>query len=161
MQDMEDLEEEREGGPREGRRSLFGIEPGAPPMPAARPQYGPPGDDMQLLDMEPLVVTDVVLRGHSLVIGENRESPEETGADEMTNAEGEQAKPGTASSETAEQVFERRLRNSDMFEKEYTRIEAYNPSREIENLKSFTLRARLKNPLPANYSGGKPSGVVE
>lgn len=160
MQDMQDLEEEREAGPREGRRSLFGVEPGAPPMPSARPRFGPPGEDMQLTDMEPLVVTDVVLRGHSLVIGDNMQSPGEDAENEPTNRDMAN-EPGTASSEAAEQIFERRLRNSEIFKKEFTRIETYTPSREVENLKSFTLRVRLKNPLPANYSGGKTSGVIE
>ncbi|MFO7820625.1 MAG: type IV pilus assembly protein PilM [Lentisphaeria bacterium] len=122
-------------------------------------------------ELQPKLLTGVVLRGHSLVVKEADEKIENNG-----NADGDGV-GGTAnaddvdevltqnntgaSEDTPEQIFERRLQNSALFDESETRIETYTAHEKVENLIIYTLRIKLNTPLSVNYPEDVGAGVDE
>ncbi|MFW6414366.1 MAG: pilus assembly protein PilM, partial [Verrucomicrobiota bacterium] len=108
-------------------------------------------EETEDIEVESRTVETVVVRGHSLVLGEEMEDDEKM-LDEMENVDEITAEDTSGSDRTPEQKYLARLKNSDLFDNDGISITSYRSSDEIDNLKLFTIEITLAEPLEIKYN---------
>ncbi|MCF7855338.1 MAG: type IV pilus assembly protein PilM [Candidatus Pacebacteria bacterium] len=139
------------------RIPLFGFRPGAgPPMEEeARPQKAA---EVRLREE---VISVVEIHGHSLSVlstasvpkeaVEDENEPLETPTPEAETTEVRGEAPSAERDETPEQIFLTRLKQSEMFDDGATSITSYRANNQVPNLKTFSMKLRLKEPITIKY----------